>query len=138
MTKKFLYFLSSVVGMVLIGAPGAKAQGYFNVSNPLTDNMVTPLGLDEVPVFGWDIESNIVGEGQSAYRIVIKDKAGNPVWDTGKVPSSRSSNVELDYSKARNLKNGTDYFWNVTVWDKKGKAHTSPEARFSTGLAYEL
>ncbi len=71
----------------------AFAQGYFNVTNPLTDNMVTPLGLDEVPVFGWDIESNIVGEGQSAYRIVIKDKAGNAVWDTGKVPSSKSSNV---------------------------------------------
>lgn len=128
-----------VLSLMLCGvSQRAFAQGYFNVTNPLTDNMVTPLGLDEVPVFGWDIESNIVGEGQSAYRIVIKDKAGNPVWDTGKVPSSRSSNVELDYTKATNLKNGTDYFWTVTVWDKKGKSHTAPEARFSTGLAYEL
>ncbi len=127
------------LSLVLCGvSQSAFAQGYFNVTNPLTDNMVTPLGLDEVPVFGWDIESNIVGEGQSAYRIVIKDKAGNAVWDTGKVPSSKSSNVELDYSKASNLKNGTDYFWTVTVWDKKGKPHNAPEARFSTGLAYEL
>ena len=131
--------LLSALTLLLCGfSQSAFAQGYFNVTNPLTDNMVTPLGLDEVPVFGWDIESNIVGEGQSAYRIVIKDKAGNAVWDTGKVPSSKSSNVELDYSKATLLKNGTDYFWTVTVWDKKGKPHTAPEARFSTGLAYEL
>ena len=118
MTRKLL-FISILVGLLYVNP--SLAQGYFRVVDPVVDNMVTPLGLDELPVFGWSIESNVVGAGQSAYQIVICDKAGTKVWDTGKVASSKTANVELDYKYASRLKKATDYFWTVTVWDTKGK-----------------
>lgn len=103
--------------------------------------MDNPLGLDEVPVFGWKISSNVVGIKQTAYSIDIYEENinGQPVWSTGRVDSDRSANVELDYSMATNLKDETDYLWTVTVWDNLGN-EIKPKATgsFSTGLAYEL
>lgn len=84
----------------------------------------TPLGLDVAkPRFGW-----ILDEGrQSAYQIMVGD-----VWDSGKVVSAQSANVEY---AGKPLSPGTAYSWKVRIWDADGKeTEWAKPASFSTGL----
>lgn len=111
------------------------------VSDLKVNNMEDPLGVDEIPVFGWSIDSNTVGFKQAAYQISIYEGSidGPKVWDTGRVNSDKSANVELDYSQASNLKKTTNYVWTVKLWDNQGGEHTAVKpGSFYTGLAYEL
>ena len=120
------------------------ACGEFNgqvVSDLKVNNMVNPLGIDEVPVFGWSIKSNIVGFKQTAYQISIHEGSidGLEVWNTGRVNSDKSANVEIDYAQASNLKKTTNYYWTVKIWDNMEKEHVAVQPGFFyTGLAYEL
>ncbi len=140
-TRIYQGLFSLLVTTACLIFSGCSEKGYVNISDLRTNNMVNPLGLDEVPVFGWKILSNVVGIKQIAYSIDIYEDNFNeqPVWSTGRVESDRSANVELDYSMATNLKDETDYVWTVTVWDNLGN-EIKPEltGSFSTGLAYEL
>jgi alpha-L-rhamnosidase len=51
---------------------------------------VNPLGIDGNKVrFGWQMTSNLIGQGQSAYRIVVRKGVpdGTVVWDSNAVAS---------------------------------------------------
>ena len=80
----------------------------------------TPLGIDvAAPRFGWRMEygSDVRGITQVAYQLAVTDETGKEVWNTGKVESDLSQNIE--YS-GETLQPTTRYAWNVTVWDNKG------------------
>lgn len=135
------WFLAFVLFNSTIVFTGCSGRGYIEITELRTNNMANPLGLDEVPVFGWTISSNVIGIKQIAYSIDIYEEGlgDQPVWSTGRIESDRSANVELDYSKAANLKDETNYVWTVTVWDNTGNMLKPAETgKFSTGLAYEL
>ncbi|MDT8390837.1 MAG: family 78 glycoside hydrolase catalytic domain [Lentisphaeria bacterium] len=78
------------------------------------------------PRFSWEVPLAGRNRKQSAYRILVGTgeellKTGRTdLWDSGKVDSSQSVNVE--YRGAR-LSSDTDYFWSVQVWDEGGNAH---------------
>ncbi|MBQ7362347.1 MAG: alpha-L-rhamnosidase N-terminal domain-containing protein [Bacteroidaceae bacterium] len=62
------------------------------------------------------------GASQTAYRIRVAESVDGfdtPVWDTGKVHSECSSFIT--YSGPI-LKSRTSYWWQVMVWDEKGRA----------------
>jgi alpha-L-rhamnosidase len=139
MNKKYLVVLIAFMALTTVFTSCEKNKTA--VENLITNNMVNPLGLDEVPVFGWTIDSKAIGIKQTAYQIKIfeEDPDGVLVWDTGIIEDDKNANVELDYSKAENLKNTTDYTWTVTIWDNFGNEYKAKEpGKFSTGLAYEL
>ena len=87
----------------------------------LTHPQDTPL-FDPKPEFSW-----VCGEGetayrQSAYQIRVTDAAtdaaeGQPVWDSGRVDSPRSLNVEYDGDP---LDPGKRYAWRVKAWNGSG------------------
>ena len=88
--------------------------------------MTDPLGIDKKnPSLTWTLESNIRGQKQTAYRILVadskehldKDKGG--LWDSGKVKSDQSVNVLYG---GKQLDSRIRCFWKVMVWDKDGKA----------------
>ncbi|GHV09218.1 hypothetical protein AGMMS50229_18970 [Campylobacterota bacterium] len=98
----------------------------------------TPAGIDEPnPRFSWKLKSNIPGDAQTAYRIVVasteKHSAGlaSPVWDTQKVTDSNSVNIEY---AGEPLLPGKSYTWYLTVYDQKEKPSATFSSTFTTGL----
>ena len=70
-----------------------------------------PLGIDaEKPRLSWVLDAG----SQAAYQIAVEG-----VWDSGRVASGESVNVEY---AGRPLESGRRYAWKVRVWDAAGKA----------------
>ena len=75
------------------------------------------------PRLAWINENvkDVEGAAQTAYRIRVaagSDDFSNPVWDSGKIISDESAFIVYD---GATLQSRTDYFWQVKVWDEKGK-----------------
>ena len=99
-----------------------------------------PLGIDiRSPRLSWVIESDRRGEMQTAYQMLVasspdllrQDKGD--LWDSGKVESGRSTQVE--YS-GKPLASHQSACWKVKVWDAKGGMAVSKEpASWSMGFS---
>ncbi|MGD0767827.1 MAG: family 78 glycoside hydrolase catalytic domain [Tepidisphaeraceae bacterium] len=68
------------------------------------------------PRLSWTIASDMRGESQSAYQIQVS-REGRTVWDSGRVESDRSDDVEY---AGEPLASGAAYQWKVRVWDQQG------------------
>ena len=100
----------------------------------MVNDMVDPVGIDDpTPSFSWKMKSNVTGQKQTAYQLVVKT-GDKTVWDSGKVESDDS--VAIVYAGDA-LQSSTQYTWNVTVWDKSGTAIASEEAMFEMALLEE-
>lgn len=92
------------------------------------------LGVDtQSPRFGWRMETSDNyrrGISQSAYSIEVKDENGNSVWNTGKINSGLSQNIQYEGGK---LLPTTRYDWVVTVWDNNGEERIG-KSWFETSL----
>lgn len=99
-----------------------------SVTQLCCENLVEPLGIDVAkPRLSWILESGRRNERQTAYQIVV-----DGYWDSGRVESDRSINVEYG---GKELAPATSYTWKVRVWDAEGKPSAwSRPATFSTGL----
>ncbi len=95
--------------------------------------MEQPLGIDdESPSFGWKMKSNRRGAKQSAYRLTVTEEtSGEAVWDSGRVVSGISVGIRYQGGE---LKRGTRYLWQVSVWDEAGDMLHSSPSWFETGL----
>ncbi|MDR8392710.1 glycoside hydrolase family 78 protein [Aliifodinibius sp. S!AR15-10] len=88
--------------------------------------LTNPVGLDvEKPRFSWILDDERRGAQQTAYHIVVskdreevQDGTGS-VWDTGKISSSETVNIEYD---GEGLESGETYFWSVRTWDGEEEA----------------
>lgn len=95
-----------------------------------------PLIANKQPMLGWKLAGIKQGTAQSAYRIIVADHGdsvangvGN-IWDSGKVMSSKSTNVSYE---GRPLEQNKSYAWRVMVWDREGNASSwSPTNWFWT------
>ena len=80
------------------------------------------LGTDVLrPRFSWQLVSELRGTGQTAYRLqVIGSEAEfeSPSWDTGRVESDQSIQVEYDGPL---LQSRCRYHYRVKVWDNFGR-----------------
>ncbi len=99
------------------------------------EHLINPLGIDtKSPRLSWELQTSREKAGQTAYQIrvstdslaLLKGKAG--MWDTGKTNADR---MLVAYSGPE-LKKFTRYYWQVNVWDEKGKLVKSPVASFET------
>jgi hypothetical protein len=96
---------------------------------------------DRQPEFGWIVQDPRRGAVQSGYQIRIASSAARladeapDVWDSGRVQSAASQNVEYP---GKPLPAGAAFAWQVRTWDDGGRAspwsavqsfHTSPEPR---------
>ncbi|NQZ90519.1 MAG: family 78 glycoside hydrolase catalytic domain [Colwellia sp.] len=83
--------------------------------------LVDPQGLDVLqPRFSWIVTSNARSQVQSAYRILVASsveqlhKNKGDIWDSGKVISSDTNNIEYQGKK---LLSGKKYYWKSLVWN---------------------
>jgi alpha-L-rhamnosidase len=95
-------------------------------------NHAEPLAVEDIhPLFSWQMQSDVTGQKQQAYRIaVIRESDKRIVWDSQKVESGISNNIP--YTGVA-LQPDMSYRWQLTVWDVPGKEH-SASSRFETGL----
>jgi len=91
-----------------------------------------PLAVeDKNPFFSWLMTSQVTGQKQSAYQIVVtREDEESIVWNSGKIISDISGNIRYN---GKDLEPETAYSWDLTVWDVKGKSY-SRSSRFETGI----
>ncbi len=106
-------------------------ETYTNLQNLLCDHRENPLGIDIAnPYLSWNLNSNVQGQRQSAYRIVVasseeKFAAGNyDMWDY----TATSSDMGVFYAGVE-LAPRTQYYWTVFAFDKDGNV-ISPAGEF--------
>lgn len=103
------------------------------------EHRITPVGIDKVsPILSWKVKNNQRGFLQSAYQVMVAERANElekdvaGVWNSGKQVSGNS--IQVVY-KGKALKPATTYYWKVRVWDQHQKAMAwSATSRFTTGL----
>lgn len=130
--RRITAFIMSMVIIISLMTfiPSMALESATEIYDMKTDDLTNPVGIDTSPAFSWKLSSDIIGQKQTAYQIIIKDDS-NVVWDSGKVESSDT--VAIPYS-GEALESSTEYSWTVTVWDKDGVVCTSDVATFETGL----
>ena len=98
------------------------------VSHLRCEDLLDPVGIDvAIPRLSWILESGRSNERQTAYEVVVDGQ-----WDSGRVASDQSINVEYG---GKELAPATRYIWKVRVWDAEGNpSDWSKPATFSTVL----
>ena len=134
MTKHFIFNrLQLLIAFIVLLLLSGFANAATVIENLEVEYTKTPLGIDvKAPRFSWQMTGS-EGErnlNQTAYQIIVKDLAGNLMWDTKKVSDSKSLGITYAGSA---IKATTRYNWTVTVWDQKG-ASSSNSSWFETGL----
>ena len=126
-----------VLGLTLACSPGEGTE--MKVAQLRCEYLKNPLGIDVAhPRLSWVLESNVRGQKQTAYRIIVAsgeenlNKNKGDLWDTGKVKSDRSNQVVYE---GKNLHSSQRCYWKVCVWDKDGaKSDFSTPALWTMGL----
>jgi hypothetical protein len=113
------------LSVVLFLCTTTAAFGGMTITNLRCDYAVNPLGVDSAtPRLFWKLESNVRGQHQIAYQILVASSERNlarnngDLWDSGKVDLDET--IQIPYSGAP-LKTSQQVFWKVRVWDKDGK-----------------
>jgi alpha-L-rhamnosidase len=105
------------------------------VVNLMTENLHNPISIDyKNPAFSWQLTADRRGVMQTAYEIRVgtTPKAKGDIWESGKVMSDKS--VFVAYAGSE-LRSAQEYYWQVRVWDDKGKASAWSEvAHWKMGL----
>jgi len=105
------------------------------------EHRTNPVGTDvSNPRLSWKIGSDAYNVMQSAYSVRVstspKFTSSSMVWQSGKVASDES--VLIRYA-GQDLKPGQRYYWQVRVWDNRGKASKWSETAFwETGLMSQV
>lgn len=102
------------------------------------DSLKDPAGVDfQKPSFSW-ILPPAPGRQQGGYQILVASsrnalaKNNGDVWDSGKVNSSQS--VQVQYN-GKPVVSGAMYFWKVRAWDTRGTmSQWSSPAFWTMGL----
>ena len=113
---------------------GAFAQD-LSLKDMTVDHKINPVGIDNTkPMFSWKITSTGNNISQTAYflRVATDDKFSSQkiIWQSGKVESGESI---LQSYQGPDLKSGQRYFWQVKIWDNKGK-----ESKWSSVAFWEM
>ena len=118
-----IVLLAMLLSALCVGSrPAAAETGPVTVGGLSVNHLEDPLGVPvEPPVLSWQLHGPDRGVVQSARQIQVSttpdgfDEAD--VWDSGRVPSSRSVNVQYGGPP---LEAKTRYHWRVRVWDGSG------------------
>jgi len=101
------------------------------IREPATDVKI----FDLKPEFGWTVP--LGSKFQGAYQILVAsnktdiDNNNGDVWDSGRVASAKSTDVEY---AGNPLQIGKTYYWKVRIWEQENRLVDYSEAqKFTTG-----
>ena len=96
------------------------------VERPRCEYREQPVGIDHpLPRLGWTLASNLRGQKQTAYRVLVARSLDalqadrGDLWDSGRVESSESVNIPY---AGEALVSGQRCHWKVMVWGVDGAA----------------
>lgn len=102
------------------------------IRNITCERVHTPLTVtNRRPRFSWEIVSDEQDVFQKAYQITVYENDGALLWDSGKVESRET--VDIEYS-GESLASMGRYDYQITVWDNHGNKEISETAHFETGI----
>jgi alpha-L-rhamnosidase len=141
--KRNSRFFSYVVILFMSGTmfyySPIKAQAGFGVTNLRTEYKVNPIGLGLTrPRLSWEVVSDERNTIQTAFQVraalneadLTSEK--KLIWNSQKVPTDQS--IQVEYNGAE-LKSGQRVYWQVKVWNSKGKSSPwSTSSFFEIGL----
>ena len=91
------------------------------VADLRTEYRTEPLGIDSAaPRLSWTLQSNLRGDTQTAYRILVASTAAllaadtGDLWDSGQV--NTSAHIQIGYAGAA-LTSSRKVYWKARVWD---------------------
>ena len=121
--------------LCLISFTGLSAQ-QLSVNSLTVEHKVNPIGMDAAqPRLSWKISATGNNVMQTAYQIRVATNvsfsSSSVVWNSGKVASDESI---LQKYAGSELKSGQRYYWQVKVWDNKGRASKWSQTAWETGL----
>lgn len=132
LTMKFLK-----VSLMLMIISGSLFSQNLTVGDLTCEYKINPVGIDVLqPRLSWKISGTGNNILQTAYSIRVATVPGfnrsKIVWESGKVESDESHLVAYN---GNDLKSGQRYFWQVRIWDNKGRStRWSETAYWETGL----
>ena len=117
-----LFAIAFTISVLAISSCGlTEKNGSIHPVNLRCENLKNPIAIDvEAPLLSWILESELRGQAQSAYRIIVSgskinmDQDIGDYWDTGKLESDISVNINYE---GKPLKSRDLLFWKVKVWD---------------------
>lgn len=122
----------TLFGICAVGSTAADQNDKVTVYGMTVNDLTDPIGIDsETPTFSWKLQSNEIGQKQTAYRLTVAADEGlnRIVWDSGKAYSNDTTDIPYGGSA---LADCTRYYWQVTVWDVKGEVFKSAIRFFET------
>lgn len=130
-----LYLASVTKGFalcILLSTCAWAMQPAIEIINLTCEYRQNPLGIESKnPRLAWQLSSRKRNQIQTAYRIIVSDnpesleKGIGNYWDTGKILSDQS--IQIEY-KGQPLKAAKNYYWKVMMWDgiRNPSAWSSP------------
>ena len=122
--------------LFIAACTGLSAQ-QLSVNGLTVEHKINPIGIDAPnPRLSWKISATGNNVLQTAYRIRVATSesfsSSSQVWDSGKITSDESI---LQKYGGNALTSGQRYYWQVKVWDNKGRESKWSETAFwETGL----
>ncbi|EWH10529.1 alpha-L-rhamnosidase [Catenovulum agarivorans DS-2] len=105
-----------------------------NPTNLLTEGLVTPLNIhNQTPRLSWhaNVQKQTAYQVQVATSIKLLNQGAADLWDSGKVESSQSININY---QGLPLTTNQKVFWRVRVWQKH---HTKP-SQWSEASSWQM
>ena len=124
MSIRRLLFLILTIGGIAIAHANTFAAPFCLPVDLRCEYRVNPIGMDATqPRLSWKLQSEIRGQKQTAYRVLVADnlasleKNEGNLWDSGKVGSDQA--IHILY-QGKPLQSRMRCYWKVCVWDKDG------------------
>jgi alpha-L-rhamnosidase len=135
MSKRAALGLSMIMILLVVN----KVSTQIKVTQVYIENLINPLGLDErSPNFSWELSSDLTNTMQNGYEVKVAGnlidlaKGKKLVWSEKKMNTDQSTYIAY---KGPQLLSNSKYFWQVRVWDNKGRvSEWSAIANFHTGF----
>lgn len=137
--KKKRYNVKLFAFMMIFSSLSIITKGNTRVDELVCEYHTNPIGIDvHKPRLSWKIFSDKENVSQVSYEIRVADspsslnKASRQIWNSGKVNSSQSVNVEYQGAE---LESTQRLYWQVRIWDNQNKVTKWSEPAFwETGL----
>jgi len=127
-----------LTGMLLILSAASSVKAQLTAQHLRCEMLNNPAGIDVTqPRLSWQLAGKARNILQIAYQVLVAStpeklaKQEGDIWNSGKVGSSQSINVEY---KGRALASRTVCYWKVKVYTNKGETGWSQPATWSMGL----
>ncbi|MGQ1891678.1 family 78 glycoside hydrolase catalytic domain [Thermophagus sp. OGC60D27] len=138
--KRLIHGFKLLTTALLMSGIGNFVAGATRVGELVCEYHTDPIGIDvEKPRLSWKIFSDRENVTQSAFQIRVAELPSNLkknalVWNSGKVNSGQSVNIEYNGPKPKSMQR---LYWQVRVWDHRGKATPWSEPAFwETGILH--